>query len=163
MSNSRSAEQTAAVAAALAELGVRPEERVLIMLPDGPGFAAAFAATIQQQAVPLPVNPLLAGPDIAAAATKAGAELLLVSAQQIHRVADLAIQPPILIDGPHGPWTAVLRLRPISDQSPRKRVVLLPHAQPEPTEKTQPHHRGTSNMPPAHTSGHRVDPSERRN
>ena len=55
------ADQTAAVAAALAELGVRPEERVLIMLPDGPGFAEAFASTIAQGAVPLPVNPLLLG------------------------------------------------------------------------------------------------------
>jgi acyl-CoA synthetase (AMP-forming)/AMP-acid ligase II len=38
---------------------VRPAERVLIMLPDGPGFAEAFAGTIKQGAVPLPVNPLL--------------------------------------------------------------------------------------------------------
>src|SRR5947209_7912185 len=121
MSNSRSAEQTAAVAAALAELGVRPEERVLIMLPDGPGFAEAFAATIQHQAVPLPMNPLLAAADIVAAATTAGAGLLLVSAEQIHRVADLGTQPPVLIDGPHGPWAAVLRLCSISDKSTRNR------------------------------------------
>ncbi|MBV9058087.1 MAG: AMP-binding protein [Pseudonocardiales bacterium] len=149
MSNSRSAEQTAAVAAALAELGVRPEERVLIMLPDGPGFAAAFAATIQQHAVPVPVNPLLAAPEIATAATQAGAGLLLVSAEQIHTLPDLATQPPVLIDGPQGPWAAVLRWGSISDKSPRKRVVLLPHTQPEPTENTRPHHRGTSEMPPA--------------
>ena len=134
MSNSRSAEQTAAVADALAELGVRPEERVLIMLPDGPGFAEAFAATIQHQAVPLPVNPLLPTADIAAVATKAGAGLLLVSVEQIHTLPDLAIQPPILIDGPHGPWAAVLRLRSISGKTTRKRVVLLPHAHPEPTD-----------------------------
>jgi acyl-CoA synthetase (AMP-forming)/AMP-acid ligase II len=31
-------DQTAAVAAALAALGVRHHDRVLIMLPDGPGF-----------------------------------------------------------------------------------------------------------------------------
>jgi acyl-CoA synthetase (AMP-forming)/AMP-acid ligase II len=36
MSYSHPADQTAAVAAALTELGVRPAERVLIMLPDGP-------------------------------------------------------------------------------------------------------------------------------
>jgi hypothetical protein len=46
---------------------------VLIMLPDGPGFAEAFAGIIEHQAVPLPVNPLLAAPDITAAATKTGA------------------------------------------------------------------------------------------
>ena len=59
MGYSTPVDRTAAVAAALAELGVRPAERVLIMLPDGPGFAEAFAGTIKQGAVPLPVNPLL--------------------------------------------------------------------------------------------------------
>jgi hypothetical protein len=99
--------------------------------------------------VPVPVNPLLAAPDIAAAATKAGAGLLLVSAEQIHTLPDRGTQPPLLIDGPQGPWAAVLRLGSISDKSPRKRVVLLPHAQPEPTENTRPYHRGTSEIPPA--------------
>ena len=46
MSYSHPTDQTAAVAAALAELGVRPEERVLIMLPDSPGFAEAFASSV---------------------------------------------------------------------------------------------------------------------
>jgi acyl-CoA synthetase (AMP-forming)/AMP-acid ligase II len=56
MSYSKLVDQTAAVVAALTELGVRPEDRVLITLPDGPGFAEAFAGTIAQGAVPLPVN-----------------------------------------------------------------------------------------------------------
>jgi long-chain acyl-CoA synthetase len=77
MSYSKSVEHTAAVVAALAELGVRPGERVLIMLPDGPSFAEVFAGTIQHQAVPLPVNPRLPAHDIAATAAKAGARLLL--------------------------------------------------------------------------------------
>jgi acyl-CoA synthetase (AMP-forming)/AMP-acid ligase II len=38
VSNSTSVEQMAAVAAVLAGFGVPPGERVLIMLPDGPGF-----------------------------------------------------------------------------------------------------------------------------
>jgi acyl-CoA synthetase (AMP-forming)/AMP-acid ligase II len=105
------ADQTAAVAAALAELGVRPEERVLIMLPDGPGFAEAFAGTIRHEAVPLPVNPLLSALGIVAAAAEAGARLVLASADQIHALADLGAQPPVLIEGPQGPWAAALRLR----------------------------------------------------
>ena len=105
------ADQTAAVAAALAELGLRVEDRVLIMLPDGPGFAEAFAATIQQGAVPLPVNPLLPVPDIVAVAAGAGARLVLASADQIHALADLDTEPPVLIDGPQGLWAAALRLR----------------------------------------------------
>jgi acyl-CoA synthetase (AMP-forming)/AMP-acid ligase II len=105
------ADQTAAVAAALAELGVRPEERVLIMLPDGPGFAEAFAGTIKHEAVPLPVIPLLSALGIVAAAAEAGARLVLASADQIHALADLGAQPPVLIEGPQGPWAAALRLR----------------------------------------------------
>jgi acyl-CoA synthetase (AMP-forming)/AMP-acid ligase II len=85
------------------ELGVRPGERVLILLPDGPGFAEAFAGTIEHQAVPLPVNPLLPAHDIVVTAAKAGARLLLASVEQIQTLADLAIKPPILIDEPQGP------------------------------------------------------------
>jgi long-chain acyl-CoA synthetase len=111
MGYSTPVDRTAAVAAALAELGVRPAERVLIMLPDGPGFAEAFAGTIKQGAVPLPVNPLLPAHGIAAAAAEAGARLVLASADQIHALADLGAQPPVLIEGPHGLWAAALRLR----------------------------------------------------
>jgi acyl-CoA synthetase (AMP-forming)/AMP-acid ligase II len=163
MSNSRSAEQTAAVAAALAELGIRPGERVLIMLPDGPGFAEAFAGTIEHGAVPLPVNPLLLAHDILAAAAESGARLLLASTDQTHTLTDLGAQPPVLIDGPQGPWAAALPLfsssktvprpRPAqtaSDSAPttRIRVVLLPHTQIEPTG-TQSRQCRTPEGPPA--------------
>jgi acyl-CoA synthetase (AMP-forming)/AMP-acid ligase II len=77
MSNSTAADQTAAVATMPAELGVRPGERMLIMLPDGPDFAAAFAGTIRHGAVRLPINPLLFTHDIVAAAAQSGARLLL--------------------------------------------------------------------------------------
>jgi acyl-CoA synthetase (AMP-forming)/AMP-acid ligase II len=129
MSYSKSAEQTAAVAGALRELGVRLGERVLIMLPECPDFAEAFGGTIKHQAVPLPVNPLLAAPDIAATATEAGACLLLASAKQVETLTDLTTEPPILIGGPQNPWAALLRLCLLGDKSARKRVVLLPHAQ----------------------------------
>ena len=118
MSYTKPTDQTAAVVAALVELDVRPADRVLIMLPDGPGFAEAFAATIQQGAVPLPVNPLLPVPDIVAVAAEAGARLVLASADQIHALADLDTEPPVLIDGPQGLWAAALRLR-LSEESPR--------------------------------------------
>ena len=112
MSHSTPADQTAAVVAALAQLGVRPEERVLIMLPDGPGFAEAFAATIAHEAVPLPVDPLLPAHGIVAIAAEAGAQLVLASADRVSELADLAAEPPVLVDGPAGaPWAAVLRLR----------------------------------------------------
>src|SRR5437763_11344903 len=133
MSYSTSAEQTVAVATALAKLGVCPGERVL-MLPDGPGFAEAFAGIIEHQALPLPVNPLLAAPDITAAATKTGAGLLVASLEHIHTLTDLGTEPPVVIDGAQGPWAAVLRLCSVSNNSTRKRVVLAPHARTTPTK-----------------------------
>jgi acyl-CoA synthetase (AMP-forming)/AMP-acid ligase II len=72
------------------------------MLPDGPGFAEAFAGVIKQGAVPLPVNPPLLAHDLVAVATEAGARLVLASADQIHGLADLDTEPPVLIDGPQG-------------------------------------------------------------
>ena len=112
MSYYKPADQTAAAVAALGELGVRPEERVMIMLPDGPGFAEAFAGAIEQGAVPLPVNPLLPAHGIVAVAAEAGAHLVLASADRVSELADLATEPPVLVDGPQGPpWAAVLRLR----------------------------------------------------
>jgi acyl-CoA synthetase (AMP-forming)/AMP-acid ligase II len=117
---SKWSEQTATVAAALIELGVRPGDRVLIMLPDGPGFAEAFAATITHQAVPLPVNPLLTPHEVMAMAAKAGAQLLLASAQQIQTLTDLGTKPPIMIDGPQRPWAAALRLCTSRGKLPRQ-------------------------------------------
>ncbi len=104
-------DQTAAVAAALAALGVRHHDRVLIMLPDGPGFDESFAGAVHQDAVPLPVNPLLPAPDLAAAAAQAGARLVLGSPDQIHALTELDAEPAVLVDGPHGPWAAAMRLR----------------------------------------------------
>jgi benzoate-CoA ligase family protein len=43
----------------LADLGVRREERVLIVAFDSPGWVAAFLGAIRHGAVPVPVNPLL--------------------------------------------------------------------------------------------------------
>ena len=120
MNYSKSDEQTAAVAAALTELGVRPGERVLIMLPDGPGFAEVFAGTIKHQAVPLPINPLLPAHDIAAAATNADAQLLLASAEQIQTLIDLGTEAPILVGEPRRPWAAALRLRSLSKGFPNQ-------------------------------------------
>jgi long-chain acyl-CoA synthetase len=122
MSYSKPADRTAAVVVALAELGVRPKERVLIMLPDGPGFADAFAGAIQQGAVPLPVNPLLPAHDLVTVAAEAGARLVLASADQIHALADLDAEPPVLVEGPQGLWAVALRLRTPSDVvRPRER------------------------------------------
>jgi benzoate-CoA ligase len=41
------------------ELGVRREERILLVLDDSPTYVAAFLGAIRMGAVPVPVNPLL--------------------------------------------------------------------------------------------------------
>jgi benzoate-CoA ligase len=46
-------------AQALRDLGVRREERVLVIGYDGPGWVAAFLGAIRIGAIPVPVNPLL--------------------------------------------------------------------------------------------------------
>src|ERR1700687_658902 len=46
-------------AQALRDLGVRREERVLIVGYDSPGWVASFLGAIRIGAIPVPVNPLL--------------------------------------------------------------------------------------------------------
>lgn len=111
MSYSKLTDQAAAVAFALGELDVRPDDRVLIMLPDGPGFAESFTGAMQQGAVPLPVNPLLPAQDVMSVAAEAGARLVLGSVDRILALAELDAQSPALIEGPRGLWAAALRLR----------------------------------------------------
>src|SRR5437660_3399426 len=52
-------ELSCGAARTLAELGVRREERVVIVAFDSPGWVAAFLGAIRIGALPVPVNPLL--------------------------------------------------------------------------------------------------------
>jgi acyl-CoA synthetase (AMP-forming)/AMP-acid ligase II len=104
-------DQAAAVAAVLAELDVRRNNPVLITLPDGPGFAESFAGAVDQDTLPLPAAPLLSAGELAAAATAARARVVLASPDQLPAGAEVDTEPPILINGPRGPWVAALRLR----------------------------------------------------
>ncbi len=52
-------------AARLAAAGVEPEQRVMIALPDGPEFVAAFFGTLKLGAVVVMVNPALPSADVA--------------------------------------------------------------------------------------------------
>ncbi|MGH3930147.1 MAG: AMP-binding protein [Pseudonocardiaceae bacterium] len=99
-----------AVVAALIELDVRPEERVLVLILDGPGFAEIFLGVMRQGAVPLTVNPALSADEIVAVAAETGARLVVVAAARLRELTDLEAGPPVLLDGPEGPWAAILRL-----------------------------------------------------
>jgi hypothetical protein len=102
--------RTVAILAVLAELDIRAGDRVLIMLPEGPGFTESFAAVFYRDAVPLPVNPLLGASELAAAATQVQARLVLASLAQLPALAELHTTPPVLIRSAHGPWAAALPL-----------------------------------------------------
>ena len=75
-------ERVRGAASGLRALGVRPEERVMLVLLDGPEFAAAFLGALRIGAVPLPVNPLLPGRDLAGIAADARARVAIVSAER---------------------------------------------------------------------------------
>jgi acyl-coenzyme A synthetase/AMP-(fatty) acid ligase len=99
------------VAAMLVDLQLCPNDRVMIMLPDGPGFAEVITGVIRHGAVSLSVNPQLSCRDIRVVAADAAAHLVLTSVDRLHVLAELDAEPPVLVDGPDGPWIAALRLR----------------------------------------------------
>lgn len=83
-------------AAGLRELGVRPEERVLLVLLDGPEFVATFLGAMRIGAVPVPANPLVPGPELAAIARDARARIAILSGEKAALAAELAAGAPEL-------------------------------------------------------------------
>ena len=71
---------------ALRRLGVRPEERVMILLPDCPEFVAAFFGTIKIGAVAVPVNTLLTPADYGYLLADSRARILIVHERFLDRV-----------------------------------------------------------------------------
>lgn len=63
---------------ALADSGVEREDRVLIVMPDGPGFVAALFATMRMGAVVVMLNPGLTADDMGALVDKSGAAAAVV-------------------------------------------------------------------------------------
>jgi acyl-CoA synthetase (AMP-forming)/AMP-acid ligase II len=112
MSSSELTDRTAAVIAALIGLGLRPDDRVLVMLADGPGFAEVFAGVTKLGAVALPVNPQLSAADVVAIAAQTGARLVVGSAERNQGfTTDLETTSLVAVDGSRGLWAAGLRLR----------------------------------------------------
>ena len=71
------AEGTARVAGLLHEHGVRPGDRVGVMLPNVPHFALAYYGVLRAGAVVVPMNVLLKGREVAYYLSDSGAKLLL--------------------------------------------------------------------------------------
>jgi len=103
-------ERTDRVANGLRALGVRREERVLLLLLDGPAFVYSFFAAQKIAAVPVPTNTLLKGPDYqyllndSRAAVAIVSEALLPTVMAIPR-AELPHLRHIVVDGQAVPDT----------------------------------------------------------
>jgi len=85
----------------LKELGVRREERVLIVAYDSPGWVAAFLGAIRFGAVPVPVNPLLQrSEDYDHFIEDSLAKVVVVDGateEKLQPAADRAAEPPLLL------------------------------------------------------------------
>ena len=71
----------ASVAAALRVCEVRPEERVLLVMADGPELVAAFCGAMRMGAVPVPLSTMSTPADLAFLAADSRARLAVVSEQ----------------------------------------------------------------------------------
>jgi benzoate-CoA ligase len=89
-------ERVVGAAAGLRELGVRPEERVVLVLFDGAEFVATFLGAMWIGAVPLPLNPLLPGGDLARSAADSRARVAVISVERLGHARDLVAGAPEL-------------------------------------------------------------------
>jgi benzoate-CoA ligase len=92
------ADRVHAVAAGLAAIGVRPEERVMFYAADGPELFAGILGAMQLGAVAVPVSTMLTADDLAGLVVDARARVLVTSAEFVANarasVAELAGRSP---------------------------------------------------------------------
>jgi benzoate-CoA ligase family protein len=88
-------EHVSRAAAGFRDLGVGPEDRVLLVLLDGSEFVIAFLAALRLGAIPLPLNPLLPGRDLALAARDARVRVAVMSAERASVATDLLGAPEL--------------------------------------------------------------------
>jgi benzoate-CoA ligase family protein len=104
-----------AAASGLRGLGIRPEERVLLILRDGPALATAILAAMRIGAVALPVNPLLPPRDLVAIAQDSRARCVIVAGDADALIKALRGEVPqlsalirVAADGDGPLWSDVL-------------------------------------------------------
>jgi benzoate-CoA ligase family protein len=85
-----------AAAAGFRSFGVRPEERVMLALRDGPELATGILAAMRIGAVAMPVNPLLPARDLLAIARDSRARCAVVDGAAQPLLAALAADAPDL-------------------------------------------------------------------
>ena len=106
-------------AALLRERGVEPGDRVALLIGNGVPFVAAWLGTLRLGAVVVPLNPLLAPPEVEARVAASGARLLL-------REDDLEERPPLAEIAARGAGDAAVILY-TSGTSGRPKGAILTH------------------------------------
>jgi len=81
-------DQVVGAAAALRAHGVRPEERVALAMLDSVEFAVAYLASMRIGAVPVLMNPLLPGRDLAVIAADSRARIAIMSQERLTVLED---------------------------------------------------------------------------
>ena len=93
------------VAGLLAEHGIRPGDRVGVMLPNIPDFAAVYYGVLRAGAVVVPMNPLLKAREIAYYLADSGARLIFAgepAAMQVGAGAETAGARSVIVDDTFG-------------------------------------------------------------
>ncbi|MDQ4039920.1 MAG: benzoate-CoA ligase family protein [Actinomycetota bacterium] len=88
------AHEVARTAGALAALGVRPEERVMLLMLDSPAMLAAILGAMRIGAVAVPVSTMLTGAELGGLLTDSRARVLLLSAELKAAAAEAVSQSP---------------------------------------------------------------------
>lgn len=91
-------------AAALRGIGVQPEQRIAVAMLDSVEFISVFLGAMRIGAVPVAMNPLLPGRDLAVIAADSRARVAVMSIEQIDRLDDLTAGAPelerVILTGP---------------------------------------------------------------
>src|SRR5437879_483117 len=120
---------------ALRDLGVRPEERVLLLMLDAPEFAYLFWGAIRIGAVAVPTNTALKPHDYAYMLRDSRASVLVVSEELLPAVEPALAGPSslrqVVVAGAGAPGPGRLALRDLL-------VASDPHLDPAPTHRDEP-------------------------
>jgi len=108
------------VHARLAAAGVEPGDRVAVRLANGPAFVAAYFGALRAGAIVVPLNPLLAQPEIADRLAVAGAKVVIDAASPELSAA----APPPAERGPDDPAVILFT----SGTTGRPKGAILTHA-----------------------------------
>jgi benzoate-CoA ligase family protein len=108
-------DEVARLAGGLVELGVRPEERVAMVMLDSVEFYDVFLGAMRVGAVPTPLNPLLPGRDLGGIVAASRARTLVVSEARASEVGAITAAAPelrdVIITGSPA-WAALLDHEP---------------------------------------------------